>query len=140
MYRDFYTLDTRKNQKVCNSLPITYSHNLVAFPGKELGAEFVPFDTLVKDSDFVIISCPLTEETTDLFNASVFGKMKKTAVLVNVARGEVVKQEDLVEALRNRTIFAAGLDVTTPEPLPIDHELLKLENCGEHPDLSASFQ
>lgn len=57
--------------------------------------------------------------------------MKKTAVFVNISRGDVVNQEDLIEALKNQTIFAAGLDVMTPEPLPTDHELLKLPNCGK---------
>lgn len=57
--------------------------------------------------------------------------MKKTAILVNISRGEVIKQDDLIEALKNETIFAAGLDVMTPEPLPSDHQLLKLPNCGE---------
>lgn len=58
--------------------------------------------------------------------------MKKTAVFVNVGRGKVVNTEALVKALRNKTIFAAGLDVTDPEPLPTDHELLKLPNAGEY--------
>lgn len=57
--------------------------------------------------------------------------MKKTAVFVNISRGEVVQQEDLIEALKNNTIFSAGLDVMTPEPLPSDHELLRQPNCGE---------
>lgn len=56
--------------------------------------------------------------------------MKKTAVFVNIARGELVDQSALVKALKNRDIFAAGLDVMYPEPLPPDHELLTLPNCG----------
>lgn len=98
--------------------------------GKELGAEFVPFETLIRESDFVIVACPLTPQTRHMFNAKTFSEMKKTAVFVNVARGDVVRQDDLVDALKSRTIFAAGLDCTTPEPLPGDHELLSLPNCG----------
>lgn len=98
--------------------------------GKELGAEFVPFETLIRESDFVIAACPLTPQTRHMFNAKTFSEMKKTAVFVNVARGDVVRQDDLVDALKSRTIFAAGLDCTTPEPLPGDHELLSLPNCG----------
>lgn len=60
-----------------------------------------------------------------------FGKMKSNAVFVNVARGGVVVQDDLIEALKNGTIFSAGLDVMTPEPLPFDHPLTKLPNCGK---------
>lgn len=85
----------------------------------------------MKESDFIIAACPLNEETKGMFNSSAFKSMKNSAVFVNVARGEVAVQEDLIEALKNRTIFAAGLDVMTPEPLPNDSELLKLENCGK---------
>jgi len=56
--------------------------------------------------------------------------MKKTAILVNVSRGQIVNTDSLVKALHNKKIFAAGLDVTDPEPLPQDHELLKLPNVG----------
>lgn len=93
-------------------------------------AFMVSFDKLLEDSDFVIISCPLTNETNNLFNKDAFSKMKKTSVLVNVARGGIVCQNALVEALSSRSIFAAGLDVMTPEPLPREHPLMNLKNCG----------
>lgn len=86
---------------------------------------------MVIESDFIIVACPLTEETRYMFHKELFNKMKKTAIFVNISRGEVVKQEDLIEALRSKTIFAAGLDVMTPEPLPSNHELLQLPNCGK---------
>lgn len=57
--------------------------------------------------------------------------MKRTSILVNIARGELVNQDDLIEALQTKQIFAAGLDVMYPEPLPKDHMLLKLPNCGK---------
>lgn len=95
-----------------------------------MGAKFVSFDQLLCQSDFVIVSCPLTTETAELFNEMSFSKMKKTAVFINVARGGIVNQRALFQALKKETIFAAGLDVTVPEPLPKDHELLKLPNCG----------
>lgn len=107
-----------------------YSGHREKKEGKELGAHFVSLDTLVTESDYVIVACPLTEETKNMFDKDLFTKMKSTAVFVNISRGEVVKQDDLVEALKNRTIFAAGLDVMTPEPLSGDHELLRLPNCG----------
>lgn len=65
-----------------------------------------------------------------MFDASAFGKMKNTSVLVNVGRGAIVNQDALIDALQTGSIFAAGLDVVTPEPLPNDHPLLTLNNCG----------
>lgn len=93
-------------------------------------AKFVSFDELIKTSDFVVISVPLTNATRNMFNASVFEEMKVSAILVNVARGGVVNQQDLYVALKERKIWAAGLDVMTPEPLPVDDPLLTLDNIG----------
>ncbi|XP_003703833.2 glyoxylate reductase/hydroxypyruvate reductase-like [Megachile rotundata] len=106
--------------------------------GDELGAHFVSLDELLEQSDFVIVATPLTNETRGMFNDNTFGKMKKTAVFVNVGRGKVVNTEALVKALRDKRIFAAGLDVTDPEPLPTDHELLKLPNAVIIPHLGSA--
>jgi glyoxylate/hydroxypyruvate reductase len=106
--------------------------------GQELGANFVSLDTLVKDSDFVIVSCPLTTETRGMFNDDIFSKMKSSAVFVNVSRGEVVDQDALVRALKEKKIFGAGLDVMTPEPLPPDNELVKLPNAVLIPHLGSA--
>ncbi|KAK2580729.1 hypothetical protein KPH14_011357 [Odynerus spinipes] len=106
--------------------------------GDDLGAKFVSLDQLLAESDFVIVAVPLTNETSGLFNDTMFGKMKKNAVFVNVGRGKVVDTNALVKALKNRTIFAAGLDVTDPEPLPPDHELLKLPNAVILPHLGSA--
>ncbi|KAI4494933.1 PREDICTED: glyoxylate reductase/hydroxypyruvate reductase-like isoform X1 [Polistes canadensis] len=106
--------------------------------GKDLGAKFVSLDELLAQSDFVIVATPLTNETRGLFNDTTFGKMKKTAVFVNIGRGKVVDTDALVRALKNHTIFAAGLDVTDPEPLPVDHELLKLPNAVLLPHLGSA--
>lgn len=107
-----------------------HSFLLLIWLGDELGAHFVGLEDLLEQSDFVIVAVPLTTETRGLFNDYTFGKMKKSAVFVNVGRGKVVDTNSLVKALRNKTIFAAGLDVTDPEPLPPEHELLKLPNAG----------
>ncbi|KAG7208619.1 hypothetical protein KM043_014826 [Ampulex compressa] len=106
--------------------------------GDELGADFVSLDELLEKSDFVIVAVPLTNETRRMFNDETFGKMKRSAVFVNVGRGMVVDTDALVRALRNKTIFAAGLDVTDPEPLPVDHELLKLPNAVVLPHLGSA--
>lgn len=105
--------------------------------GDEFGAEFVPLDDLLRDSDFVFVTCALTEETRHMFNYKTFKKMKRTAVLVNVARGPIVDQRALIQALRDGTIFAAGLDVTDPEPLPASSELLQLPNAVVIPHMGS---
>lgn len=108
---------------------------------QEYNAKKVDFDTLLAQSDFVIIASPLTTETAGVFNATAFGKMKKTAVLVNIARGGIVNQQDLYEALKTNQIFSAGLDVMTPEPLPPNDPLLTLPNVVLLPHLgSATFR
>jgi glyoxylate reductase len=98
----------------------------------------VDLDTLLRESDFVSLHCPLTEETRGLMNASAFGKMKPTAILVNTARGPVVDQVALYEALKSGRITAAALDVTVPEPLPTDSPLLRLENCLIAPHIASA--
>lgn len=90
----------------------------------------MPFAELLKESDFIIVACPLTPETKEMFNENAFNKMKNSAVFVNIARGGIVDQAALIKALKNGVIFAAGLDVMIPEPLPVDHEFLTLPNCG----------
>lgn len=95
--------------------------------GQQLDAVFVSFDTLLRESDFVFVTCPITEETAGMFDAAAFSKMKPTSVFVNVSSSDIVVQDALVEALRSGVIFAAGLDVMT---LPFDHPLLQLSNCG----------
>ncbi|XP_059618655.1 glyoxylate reductase/hydroxypyruvate reductase-like [Phlebotomus argentipes] len=94
-----------------------------------LPVAFVSFEDLLRESDYVFITCPLTPETKHLINRDALAMMKPTGILVNVARGDIVDQEALFEALKNNQIFGAALDVTTPEPLPADHPLLKLPNC-----------
>lgn len=106
----------------------------------ELGTQHVDLDTLLKESDFVTIHTALTPETHHLFNAKTFAKMKRTAILVNTSRGGTMDQEALYDALVSGQIAGAGLDVTTPEPLPVDHPLLKLPNCIVLPHIaSASY-
>jgi glyoxylate reductase len=103
----------------------------------ELGARAVDLDTLLELSDFVSVHTDLNERTRGLFNAERFGRMKPTAVFVNTARGPVVVEADLVEALRRGTIFAAGLDVTDPEPPP-DSPLLRLPNLVVAPHIASA--
>ncbi len=104
----------------------------------ELGAGRVDFDTLLVQSDFVSVHADLNPTTQGLFGAAQFARMKRTAVFVNTARGPHVDQTALATALRTGTIFAAGLDVTDPEPLPPGHELYKLPNCVIAPHIASA--
>lgn len=105
---------------------------------RQIGAERVSIDELLSSSDFVILLCALTPETQRLINASTLATMKSSAILINVSRGAVVDQNDLYEALRTNQIRAAGLDVTTPEPLPLDNPLLTLSNCVVIPHIGSA--
>jgi len=82
----------------------------------DLGAQRVELNELLAQSDFVSVHTDLNDSTRGLFNRAAFARMKPTAVFVNTARGPIVVEADLIEALRSGTIFAAGLDVTDPEP------------------------
>jgi glyoxylate reductase len=105
---------------------------------RELLATRVDLETLLRESDFVSVHTDLNAQTKGLFGAEQFGKMKRTAVFVNTSRGPVVDQAALANALRSGTIFAAGLDVTDPEPLPPEHDLFKLPNCVIAPHIASA--
>jgi phosphoglycerate dehydrogenase-like enzyme len=94
-------------------------------------------DDLLRESDYVLLSCPLNEATRGLIGARQLGQMKRTAVLINVARGAIVDQAALVAALQEGRIAGAGLDVTAPEPLPDDSPLWDMENVIITPHISA---
>ncbi|PKO07158.1 MAG: D-glycerate dehydrogenase [Chloroflexi bacterium HGW-Chloroflexi-3] len=98
----------------------------------------VDFDTLLRESDLISLHTPLTPETRHLINGEAFAKMKSNAVLVNTARGEIVDQAALYDALKNHKIFAAGIDVTDPEPLPMDSTLLELDNLIICPHIASA--
>jgi lactate dehydrogenase-like 2-hydroxyacid dehydrogenase len=103
-----------------------------------LGAEMVEIDALLAASDFVTLHCPYNKETHHLMNAVTLGKMKPTSILINTTRGGTVDQDALYGALVNGQIAAAGLDVTTPEPLPTSHPLLTLPNCVILPHIGSA--
>ena len=104
----------------------------------ELGARFVDLDELLRTSHFLTLHPNLTPETDHLLDRAAFGKMKRTAVVVNTSRGPVIDHEALYEALRDGVIAGAGLDVTEPEPLPADHPLLTLPNCLVVPHIASA--
>ena len=104
----------------------------------ELGARRVPLDGALPKADFVSLHVPLTPETERLFDRERLARMKPGSVLVNTARGRVVDTEALVWALTEGPLFAAGLDVTDPEPLPKDHPLARLENVVLTPHVGSA--
>jgi len=116
--------------KSFNVAKILYTSRTVKSEASKFDGEKVDFHTLLQNSDFVIVTVALTPHTRHMFNSWAFNQMKKTAIFVNGSRGDVVDQKALIDALKNDTIAAAGLDVTTPEPLPLNSELLQLDNCG----------
>ncbi len=93
--------------------------------------EQVSFDELLRRSDVISLHCPLSDRTRNLFNKDAFDKMKKNAILINVARGAVVSEQDLFDALDQGKIKAAGLDVLSPEPMAKDSPLLKIQDSGK---------
>ena len=105
------------------------------------GATPVDLESLLRESDFISLHVSLTDTTRHMINTETLSKMKSNAILVNTSRGPVVDPEALYNTLKSGRIFAAALDVTEPEPLPIDSPLLELDNCLIVPHLgSASKQ
>jgi glyoxylate reductase len=109
-----------------------------ANPDADLKATPVDFQTLLKESDYISLHTPLTPDTHHLIDSEALSKMKPSTVLVNTSRGPVVDLEALYEALKTHRIFAAGLDVTDPEPLPMSSPLLTLENLVIAPHIASA--
>jgi len=104
---------------------------------RDLRAVQVDFDTLLRESDFISVHTDLNPATKGMFNAAAFQKMKRTAVFINSARGSLHVQSDLYHALKDGEIFAAGLDVTDPEPPALDDPLLTLSNVVIVPHIAS---
>ncbi|MEM7009801.1 MAG: D-glycerate dehydrogenase [Thermodesulfobacteriota bacterium] len=107
---------------------------------EETGAEFVDFETLLSESDYIVITSPLTDETRGRFGRDEFQKMKPTSIIINIARGPIIKEAELASALKEGLIWGAGLDVFENEP-EVNEELLKLDNAVLVPHIgSASIE
>lgn len=104
----------------------------------DLGLEYAAVPDLLAGSDFISLHTPLTPETRGLMGAAEFAAMKPSAILVNTSRGGVVDQDALIEALRSRAIAGAALDVTTPEPLPLDSPLYTFPNVVITPHIASA--
>jgi len=104
---------------------------------KELDVEYVPLETLLKESDYITIHVPLMPETHHLINEDRLKMMKKTACLINTSRGPVVDEKALYKALKEGWIWAAGLDVWEKEPVDLGNPLLKLNNLTAAPHIAS---
>jgi gluconate 2-dehydrogenase len=104
---------------------------------QELGARFVPQEKLLSESDFVCPVVPLTTHTRNLISHKELAQMKAEGILINVSRGPVVDEAALIQALEEKTIRAAGLDVYVNEPLP-DSRLFKLKNVVTVPHIGSA--
>ena len=102
------------------------------------GVEMLSLDELLRTSDFVSLHCKVTDETKGMIGEREFSLMKPTAVFINTARGIVVQQKALMEALEQRIIGGAVLDVFWEEPLPANHPLLKMDNVVFTPHIAGS--
>lgn len=101
-------------------------------------AIYSPLEELLKNSDFLLLACSLNSSTINLINAKTLALMKPTACLINISRGKVVDTDALYEALANKKLAYACLDVTEPEPLPGNHKLLTLNNVAVTPHMASA--
>lgn len=97
---------------------------------------FVDFDTLLSESDYLSVNCPLNDGTREIFNAEAFAKMKKGAYFINTARGGVIVEQDLVDALKSGHLSGAAVDVLTVEPMRADCPLLNAPNITFTPHVA----
>jgi glyoxylate reductase len=105
---------------------------------KSLGVNYVTFDKLIASSDVISIHVPHTNETNQLFDMKIFKKMKKSAFLINTARGKIVNEKDLIIALNRKIIAGAALDVYESEPIDKKHPFTKIQNIVLAPHIGSS--
>lgn len=117
---------------------IYHNRNHNEYAEKELNAELVSFEDLLKRSDIISVHTVLSDETKGKFDKSAFGLMKPSSIFINSARGAIHNEKDLTEALQKRTIWGAGLDVTNPEPMAPDNVLLTMPNVAVLPHIGTA--
>jgi len=120
-------------------MPIIY-HNRSPRPSlaDTLDAQYVDFDTLLEKSDVLSVHANLSEETRGKFNRAAFSKMKPSALFINTGRGGLHNEQELIEALRQKEIWGAGLDVTNPEPMQSGNPLLTMPNVVVLPHIGSA--
>lgn len=124
-----------KVAKALDMKVVAWSQNLTPEKCAEVGVEYATKEELLKQSDFVTIHMVLSQRSKNLIGASEFAQMKKSAYLINTSRGPIVDENAMIDALTNKTIAGAGLDVYDTEPLPKGHPLRSLPNVLLTPHL-----
>lgn len=130
----------QRSQGAYNMNIIYHSRNRNIEAEKLFNAKWVSFDELLKESEVLSVHSVLSEETQGLFNKSVFSKMRRSAIFINTSRGGVHNEKDLIDALREGTIWGAGLDVTNPEPMKADNPLLTMPNVAVLPHIGSATE
>jgi phosphoglycerate dehydrogenase-like enzyme len=115
---------------------IAYTHHPNDKAANNLGVTFVDLDTLLKESDIISLHVPLTPSSKKMIGTREFARMKKSAILINTARGQVIDEDALIKALREKQIGGAGLDVFEKEPLSLSSPLLEFENVALTPHVA----
>src|SRR5690606_27191735 len=115
-------------------------HNRSPKPHLEstLNAQYTDFETLLQQSDVISVHANLSAQTAGKFNSEAFGKMKSTAIFINTARGGLHQEKELINALTEKEIGGAGLDVTNPEPMHPDNPLLTMPNVCVLPHIGSA--
>ncbi|XP_065224361.1 glyoxylate reductase/hydroxypyruvate reductase-like [Planococcus citri] len=109
---------------------------IILITADKLGAEFQSLDFIITESDFIIVALAQTAQTKGIFNRARINSMKSNAILINIARGDLLDEAALIEALQNKKIAGAGLDVFHEEPLPLDNPFMKLHNVVLSPHIA----
>jgi len=128
-----------KRARAFNMRVLYHNRNRVANMETLLGVEYrAKLHDLLAESDFVVLTLPLNDQTRGLIGRDEFARMKPTAILVNVARGPIVDDQALYEALKEHRILRAAIDVTSTEPLPLDSPLFTLDNIVLMPHIGSA--
>lgn len=117
---------------------LVFDPYLPAEVAEKEGIKLCSLEDVLKNSDFVSVHCAVTPQTTGMIGAEHFAMMKPTAYFINTARGKIVRQKDLIEALQSGEIAGAALDVFWSEPLPSNHPLLKMRNVLITPHIAGA--
>ena len=128
----------RRCQAIYNMDVIYHNRNRNIEAEEKLGASLVSYDNLLKNSDVLSVHANLNQATANKFDASAFSSMKKSAIFINTARGGLHNETDLIQALKEKEIWGAGLDVTNPEPMLSTNPLLVMENAVVLPHIGSS--
>ena len=126
------------HRALASKMKIVYHNRHRRTDDEKIPAQYLELEELLRTADVVVLACSLNPSTLGLMNAERLALMKPTAALINISRGKVIDTDALVEALANKRLGYAALDVTEPEPLPGDHPLLQLDNVVVTPHMASA--